>query len=168
MSAQLTDPQLADEQSGDDAPRPSKWGSRIVGIVPALIGLAAAIESVRLGVWVDSRPGPGLWPLLAATLTVVAGVVTALTDQSAFEGLQSGELKRVLLALGLLSLFAAFFEQIGIFSSSVVLVTAWLRCVAGSTWKTSVLTGVASAVSCYVLFVELLALPLPVDAFLVR
>lgn len=142
---------------------------RLPGAVPALVGIAALSQAIRLGVWADGRPGPGLWPLLASVVLIAAAVVVVVqSDRRDVEGLLAGELRRVGLGVALLALFAVMFILVGVVSAAFVVALLWLRLLARESWRTSVLVAAAAAATLYLVFVWLLAVPLPLDAFLPR
>ncbi|MGY1723514.1 tripartite tricarboxylate transporter TctB family protein [Blastococcus sp. SYSU DS0533] len=137
--------------------------------VPSALGIGGLLLSAQLGVWDESLPGPGFYPLLASALITGAGVTLFLRQSDAeLEDATPGETARVALGIGLLLAYAVLFPLLGVVTTSFVISLLWLKVLARESWRTSLAIAVGATAFIYVLFVRLLQLPLPLDAFLPR
>ena len=133
-----------------------------------LLALTAGtlVETSRLPVGNFLFPQAGFFPLLIAILLGILALILlgqAIRDKGKEKEkfLSSlGEGKKVALTLvGLLG-FMVLFESLGFLISTFLLMT-FLFHSAGHNWRTSVGTGVLSALACYLLFDTLLKATLP-------
>lgn len=135
--------------------------SRIAPAVTAVIGLAAMVESVRLSLGTPGHPGPGLWPFAASCLVLGASAWLFVAGGTHVEAADRGGMVRVLAAVGALGLFVPLFTAIGFPVPGFLLLLVWLR-LFGESWRTSVITAALGTIALHVLFVIVLAVPLPV------
>ncbi|MBQ0923577.1 tripartite tricarboxylate transporter TctB family protein [Saccharopolyspora endophytica] len=143
-------------------------GARAAGrshrTVPAALtalGALAAVVSVGLGLGSTTQPGPGTWPLVASAGVVLSGAWLTVTGVERPEGVARTDLGRVLAAAGTLALFVVLLPLVGMPVPALVAIVVWLR-LFGESWRLTVITAVLAVVSLQIVFVELLAVPLPV------
>lgn len=155
------------------------------GAVLVAVGVAFAVEAVRLGVGTVTRPSPGLFPLLIGIL--LAGSAVALLVQSLLGrgaaasdaapadpedpepegGGRKGADPRVRLA-ALPLLLVAYVVGAGWVGHLVTasLVTALsLKVTGGRSWWVCLAVGAAAGAGSTLLFAELLGVPLPVGLY---
>ncbi len=132
----------------------------IAGALLALLGIAFAIESVRLGLWADGMPGAGLLPLLAACLLVALALFLGVKG-----GLVPDEehtLDRVpLKAIALLLAFAWLVPLAGFVPATVLMITLWTHYFHQQGWWRSAFLGIVLVAAGVVLFRVALSVPMP-------
>ncbi|MBY3998487.1 tripartite tricarboxylate transporter TctB family protein [Rhodococcus fascians] len=142
---------------------------RMPGVVLGLGAIAVAGASWRLGLTHNGSIGPGLWPFSAAVLLLVSavGIVIGSDDE--------GDVKpgaalppRVVVAIIAMAAFAALLTTIGVATAIAVVTLFWLKVLAGEKWLLSLVMSTLLAGIVYTLFIHVLEIPLPVDAFLPR
>lgn len=142
---------------------------RMPGVVLGLIAIAVAGASWRLGLTHNGSIGPGLWPFAAAVLLLVSsvGIVSSSDKES---NVESGAAlpSRVVVAIVAMAAFAALLTTIGVATTIALVTLFWLKVLAGEKWLLSVIMSVLLAGIIYALFIHVLEIPLPVDAFLPR
>lgn len=137
--------------------------------VPCAVGIGGLVISARLGIWDGQLPGPGFYPMLASALiTGSAFALLVRQDDSELERAEPGEPRRVALGIGLLLAYAVAFPLLGVVTTSFIISVLWLKVLARESWRLSLAVAAAATAFIYVLFVRLLQLPLPLDAFLPR
>lgn len=137
-------------------------GVGVTGVVIAL-GLAGVLLSVQLEVGTPSKPGPGFWPLVAASVVTGCAVLLLLTERSTSDYERFGpKVVQVAGAVGSLIAFAALLEAIGMLLAAGLLMLFWLRVLGRQGWLVSVVIAVVGPLVAYVLFVVALGVPLPV------
>jgi putative tricarboxylic transport membrane protein len=134
----------------------------VVGIAVTGLGVAALIGSVALGVGSPRAPGTGTWPFLVSIVLVALGLgLLALTgrmhDAERFTG--AGWL--VLAGLATMIAFVAVISVIGFEIPAALLMFVWLKFLGGESWRSSIVTSLATVVAFYIVFVGLLAVPIP-------
>jgi putative tricarboxylic transport membrane protein len=134
----------------------------VTGVVIAL-GLAGVLLSVQLEVGTPAKPGPGFWPLVAASVVTGCAVLLLLTERSTSDYERFGpKAVQVAGAVGSLIAFAALLEAIGMLLAAGLLMLFWLRVLGRQGWLVSVVIAVVGPLVAYVLFVVALGVPLPV------
>lgn len=136
---------------------------QVVGALVALaLGLGGAALAWGYGLGSMQRPGPGLWPFVVSVLVAGLALVLlvrgrALGDAEAFTR------SSVLPAVGLVTFIglAVLMPVIGFEIPSLVLCVIWLRFLGGETWRSTVITSVATVAAFYLLFLYGLRIPLP-------
>ena len=134
--------------------------SRPSVVAALLLAALAAVflhGGLRLGLWVDGGPGPGLLPAVAAATMlglITAMVFTALEDEGGFK-------PQPLIAVALLCAFALMAPRIGIVIPTVLLIFAWVKLLHGQGWlRAGLLSGALTAPGIG-LFHLLLKVPIP-------
>lgn len=134
--------------------------SRPSVIAALLLAALAAVflhGGLRLGLWVDGGPGPGLLPAIvaAAMLGLIAAMLfTALEDDGGFK-------REPLIAVALLCGFALMAPRTGIVAPTVLLIFAWVKLLHGQSWLRAALLSVALTAAGIGLFRVLLKVPIP-------
>lgn len=142
---------------------------RAPGVVLGLCAVAVAGGSWRLGLMDEGSVGPGLWPFIAAVLLLMSSIGIAAgavekRDASPEEAAPVG----VVAAIVAMAAFAALLTTIGIVTAIALVTLFWLKVLAGEKWVLSAVMSVVLAGLVYGLFIHVLEIPLPVDAFLPR
>jgi putative tricarboxylic transport membrane protein len=147
----------------EDRPPAGGPAYQVVGAAVALvIGIGGAVLAYGYGLGSLREPGPGLWPFVISV--VIAGLSVALlvigrrlTDSERFtrSSLQPvvGTVTFVVLAL--------LMPMIGFEIPSVALCIVWLRFLGGETWRSTIVTSLATTAVFYVLFLYGLRIPVP-------
>ena len=138
----------------------ARWAA--VGVLVA-IGVGAIVLSIGYGVGTGMRPGPGLWPFLAAVLILGATGVVAITDTLEDYEPWGSESVRTLVAIASLVVFAVLFTLLGFTVPAVLLMLLWLRMFGQLTWLHAGLLAGGGAVALFMLFDVLLGVPMPRD-----
>jgi putative tricarboxylic transport membrane protein len=151
------------EAEHEGRPPVAGWVTDVaVGLAVLGLGLAALLGSWGLGAGSARAPGTGTWPLLVSAVLVVLG--TALLGMAG----RTRDAERftraswlVLAGLATMVAFVAVVEVIGFEIPAALLMFAWLKLLGRESWRTSVVTSLAAVVAFYVVFVGLLAVPIP-------
>jgi hypothetical protein len=134
----------------------------VVGIAVVGLGVAALLGSLALGVGSARAPGTGTWPLLVSGALVVLGIgLLAMTGRTRDAERFTRAAWLVLAALATMIAFVAVVGVIGFEIPAALLMFVWLRFLGGESWRTSIITSLATVVAFYVVFVGLLAVPIP-------
>lgn len=115
-----------------------------------VIGAGGVIGSLQLGLGTGSAPGPGMWPAIASGVILVSGIV--MGPQEDTEGISRSEAFRTVAALVLLGLFITMFSLTGIFFPTLIVLTLWLRFLAGRKWLKSIIISAVTAGVFYLIF----------------
>ncbi|MFC4563902.1 tripartite tricarboxylate transporter TctB family protein [Nocardiopsis mangrovi] len=146
-----------------DAPAPLGTAANIgVGIAVVALGAAGMAGAWALGPGEPARPGAGTWPLMVSAATAALGVALLFMagrtrDTEAF----SAASWKVLAGLATMVGFVAVIGVIGFEIPSALLAFVWLRFLGGESWRLSAVASVLIVVAFYVVFVGLLAVPIP-------
>jgi putative tricarboxylic transport membrane protein len=134
----------------------------VVGIAVVGLGVAALLGSLALGVGSARTPGTGTWPLLVSIVLVVLGLgLLALTGRTRDAERFTRASWLVLAGLATMVAFVAVVGVIGFEIPAALLMFVWLKFLGGEAWRTSIITSLATVVAFYVVFVGLLAVPIP-------
>jgi hypothetical protein len=134
----------------------------VVGIAVLGLGVAALLGSLALGAGSARAPGTGTWPLLVSAVLVVLGVaLLAMTGRTHDAERFTRASWLVLAGLATMVVFVAVIEVIGFEIPAALLMFVWLKFLGGESWRSSIVTSIAAVVAFYVVFVGLLAVPIP-------
>lgn len=134
----------------------------VVGLVVVALGVAALLGSLALGVGSPAGPETGTWPLLVSTALVVLGLgLLALTGRTRDAERFTRATWLVLAALATMIVFVALIEVIGFEIPAALLMFGWLKVLGRESWRRSIITSLATVIAFYVVFVGLLAVPIP-------
>lgn len=141
--------------------------SYIVGWVFLALGVYAAVESPRLGLYVSGQgPGPGFFPfgvsllLVAMSATWLIQIVRGRVQPGPLFADRSGR-TRVQIVLVSLALFIALLTTLGYMIATLLFMLAIFRLLGHLKWRTALLLAVCGGVVLEYGFVDLLAVPLP-------
>ncbi|MFD3687908.1 tripartite tricarboxylate transporter TctB family protein [Nocardiopsis sp. NPDC058631] len=134
----------------------------VVALVVVALGAAGLLGSWSLGLGGASSPSAGMWPFL------VSAAITCLGAALLLQARRTGDAERFTssswLVLGGLATMAAFASLIGVIGfeiPSALLAFVWLRFIGRESWLLSTLTSLGIVVAFYLLFVAVLAVPIP-------
>jgi putative tricarboxylic transport membrane protein len=134
----------------------------VVGIAVVGLGVAALLGSLALGVGSARAPGTGTWPLLVSIALIVLGLgLLALTGRTRDAERFTGASWFVLAGLATMLAFVAVVGMIGFEIPATLLMFVWLKFLGREPWRTSIITSLATVVAFYIVFVGLLAVPIP-------
>jgi putative tricarboxylic transport membrane protein len=124
------------------------------GFLPFFIGIGLVILGVLWFVQKSMRKGEVCVPLMEDTCATVEGPSKAVD-------LIAGISRKMLLGLAVLIVYAALFERIGYFLSTLIFMFAWQMLVEKERWQKSLLITAIATITMYTLFHYLLNVPLP-------
>jgi hypothetical protein len=159
-------------QSQEAAPRPEEdeeppkplgpWANTAVALTVIALGAAGIAGSWALGPGTPADPGSGTWPLLVSAAIAALGVVLlGLARRTADTEVFSASSWKVLAGVATMVGFVAVVGVIGFEIPSALLAFVWLRFLGGESWRLSAIASVLIVVAFYVVFVGLLAVPIP-------
>ncbi|PTT63965.1 tripartite tricarboxylate transporter TctB family protein [Arthrobacter sp. HMWF013] len=131
-------------------------------LVPLLLGVFGLVISFGLGVGSLGAPGAGLWPLVISLVMITASA-TALIRAKHDEDVEAfdGGIRTVALSVASLLAYAALLPVIGFEIPTVLLLFFWIKVLGKERWRSAVAVSVIATVVVYVLFILLLAVPIP-------
>ncbi|SOD98996.1 tripartite tricarboxylate transporter TctB family protein [Blastococcus haudaquaticus] len=132
-------------------------------LLPLLLGLLwvyFAYSSFPLG---DLRePGPALWPVIVGIFTALISLNLWLTerDDTEYEPFTS---RSKLVPLGAIAtaIFIVIYTYVGFLVAGFLLMAFWVRFLGRETWRLSLVVAAATSLLGYLIFGELLGVPLP-------
>lgn len=149
----------------EPAPRTSGPGRWLTSAVATVVGAAAVVHALRMGVGSAAEPGPGLWPLVAGLLLAGSGAVSTLIDARASDGPAVGIGVRVLLGIAALVAYILAFRSYGLLLPTPLFLLFWVRVVAGDGWRVAIATAVLGTAGFWLVFAAALQVPLPIGPF---
>jgi putative tricarboxylic transport membrane protein len=147
----------------EDRPPAGGPAYQVVGALVALaIGLGGVILAYGYGLGSLRRPGPGLWPFVVGVVIVLLAITLLLagrhlTDSEAFTRSSLLPIVGIITFIGL----GALLPVIGFEIPSLLLCVIWLRFLGGESWRSTIVTSVATVAAFYALFLYGLRIPLP-------
>lgn len=133
--------------------RPSLLAALLLGG----LGIVFAVGGVRLGLWVDDAPGPGLIPSISAILLLLL-LLPTYRERAGEEELVRWE---PLLAVALGGLFVVLAPRVGIVIPAVAMLTLWVKFLHGQSWLRAALLGVSLTAVGMLVFHVVLKVPMP-------
>lgn len=163
----MAEPTAVPEASGDARPaaRTSGPGRYLTSAVATVVGVAAVVHALGMGVGSAAEPGPGLWPLVAGLLLAGSGAVSTLADARAADGPVVGMSLRVLLGIAALAAYILAFRSYGLLLPTPLFLLFWVRVVAADGWRPAIATAVIGTAGFWLVFAVLLQVPLPIGPF---
>jgi len=147
---------------------PPKPARRIPGVVLAVVGAAIGIEATTFDVAFVSDPvGPKALPMLVAVILIGAGIHAALRPPESVRWPERPVGTRIVAAAAAFFIYALALEAIGFFVSTTLVVAA-LSHLYGAPPRQGIPSAAVLAGLLWLLFVRLLALPLPIGALWMR
>lgn len=159
----MTGTDASDQSAAPEGVRGRRIARWSAVAVLAAVGVVAIILSIGYGLGTGIRPGPGLWPFIAAVIMLGSTVVVAVTDTLEDYEPWGTESVRTLVALVSLVVFAALFSLLGFTIPALLLMLLWLRMFGRMRWWTAALLAAAGAIVLFLLFDVVLGVPLPRD-----
>ena len=167
----MTEPETEEPLSltGDEPPPATPLARLIAAVVPLLVGAAALVNSLLLGVGTLTDPGAGLWPAGASSLMILGSVILiaslrAVVDGERFTG---PGLWTIGLGLVFISLFLILFGGIGTWPgtgfewATLLTLALWLKIIGRESWWMTAAVSIGATVVLHLLFIELLNAPIP-------
>lgn len=133
-------------------------------IIPSVLSLTAVfwiyIAVTEYGLW-DEGPSGGFMPVLSAGILLIFSIITLCSKKHAKV---STPLKTVLPVIFILALMGIT-EILGLLPAAFIMLTSWLRYVAGYHWRFSLLTASCVTTAIWIIFVKWLSVPFPTGLF---
>jgi len=160
------EPHVEDE---DEPPPATLAGRLIAAAVPLVVGAAALVNSILLGIGSLTDPGAGLWPAGASCLMILGSVLLlarwrSIKDGESFD--RSG-----LLTIGLALVFAGIYVILfggwgtwpgtGFEWATALMLALWLRLIGRESWLMTAAVSIGVTAALHLLFIELLKAPIP-------
>lgn len=141
-------------------------GERLIGAVMLALGAGVVLGGLAMPVASGGVPGAGFFPLVTGTMLAVCAIAliarpAVAPDANENNGRVSLFPSRVVATILVLAGLAVVFERTSIIVTLSGLLAGLHWIYARGPWWRSVLFGVAGAFTAWVLFVYLLAVPLP-------
>lgn len=152
-----------DPEEDEEPPKPlGPWANAAVALTVIALGAAGIAGSWALGPGTPADPGSGTWPLLVSVAIAALGVaLLGLARRTADTEVFSASSWKVLAGVATMVGFVAVVGVIGFEIPSALLAFVWLRFLGGESWRLSAIASVLIVVAFYVVFVGLLAVPIP-------
>lgn len=132
----------------------------VAALALGVLGLVFLSGSLRLGLWADGGPGPGLLPAVAAAAMLLLIALMLLGGLEDDGGFKAGPLVAIALCLA----FALIAPRVGILLPTLALIFAWVKLLHRQTWARAALLSLALTAGGLGLFVFLLKVPIPLIA----
>lgn len=140
----------------------------IAALVPLLLGIPALCYSISLGLGTPTDPGAGMWPAICCGVLLIAATVALVRRRVTKSCERFGRGTRDI-ALGGLSVgvFIMLFTGVGSWAgagmefSFLVLVAFWVKVLGRESWVTTAMISVGCTAVLHLIFIELLAAPVP-------
>ncbi|WDZ88657.1 tripartite tricarboxylate transporter TctB family protein [Nocardiopsis sp. HUAS JQ3] len=152
-----------DPEDDEEPPKPlGPWANTAVALTVVALGAAGIAGSWALGPGTPADPGSGTWPLLVSVAIAALGVaLLGLARRTADTEVFSASSWKVLAGVATMVGFVSVVGVIGFEIPSALLAFVWLRFLGGESWRLSAIASVLIVVAFYVVFVGLLAVPIP-------
>ncbi|HEY7220430.1 MAG TPA: tripartite tricarboxylate transporter TctB family protein [Candidatus Binatia bacterium] len=132
-----------------------------------LFSFYLSFESYRLGLSTANRPGPGLFPFIAAAcigliaaLRLTHSVRISVPDENPESGI-AGEARLVLYVIAGMTAYALLLDFLGFFLCTFLLVAFYLKAIAARPWPVTLIFAAAVALASHLFFDVLLKTELP-------
>ncbi len=131
-------------------------------LVPLALGVFGLVVAFGLGIGSLSAPGAGLWPLVISLVMITAAGTALLhvkrdDDVEAFDG----GIVTVAMCVGSLLAYAALLPLVGFEIPTALLLFFWIKILGKEGWRPAVTVSIVATIVVYVLFILLLAVPIP-------
>jgi putative tricarboxylic transport membrane protein len=141
---------------------------RLAGAVLTLLGIAAGVEASTFNVAFLTDPvGPKALPYLVSAVLVLAGVKMLSRPRPTVRLPDPEAARRMVGAVAAFLAYAAVLPWIGFYLATTLVVTALARLYRGP-WRGGLAAGLSLSTALWLLFVRILALPLPVGTLWTR
>ena len=143
----------------------------VVAVIIFALGALVSFDSYRLGAsWASDGPQAGYFPFrigallcICATVVFVQGLLRFKADRAVFVG--KAQFRQVLVILLPSTAYVFGVWLIGIYVSSALFITLFMRLAGRYSWLRSVIVGLAVSVTAFVLFEIWFKIPLPKGPF---
>ncbi|MGH3348952.1 MAG: tripartite tricarboxylate transporter TctB family protein [Nocardioides sp.] len=154
------------------SPTTFREADAVLGVIVAAIGVLVLVQSLQLRFYSEGVPGPGFFPALLSAALIVLGVACTVTRlrrardaADRFELPSRGQARRSLGLWGAVLVGTLLIEPLGFLLAMLLLVAVILLVIEGRRGLGSVVTIIAVPVLAWLLFAELLQVPLPAGPF---
>jgi putative tricarboxylic transport membrane protein len=153
----------------DEQPPAGAAARLIAAVVPLLVGAAALVNSLLLGVGTLTDPGAGLWPAGASSLMILGSIILIASLRSVVDGerFNGPGLRTIGLSLVFIGVFLVLFGGYGSWPgtgfewATLLTLALWLRFIGRESWWMTAAVSVGATVALHLLFIELLSAPIP-------
>src|SRR3989339_1083432 len=140
-----------------------------VSVAFALLGVIVIADSIRLGfMWGMSGPESGFFPFYLGVGVVISSVIVFYSSIAQYrkEGagkplMPPGALKPILWVLIPSAAMVVITELVGLHIAAALFLAFYMRVVGKIGWTTTLLVGILSPLSLYIIFDKLFMIPLP-------
>lgn len=122
------------------------WLTKFVPVILLFAGILEVILSIRVGIGTPKQPGPGLWPLVAAIVMVLASLLVYFTDEARDYEMWTKRSFLIVVGICILALYIPLILTLGFLTSSILLMIVWLKFFSGEKWWTTIIIGIGSAI----------------------
>ena len=135
--------------------------TRASAIILALMGLGATVLALQSGLWSGSRPGPGLFPFIAAVLLSAASLGAAMQMPLEAGETERADRPRVTGYMSAITGFVLLLEWAGTMIAMVGLLLVLLRAIERRSWTFALASATFIPAFSWLVFRLLLGVPLP-------
>ena len=108
------------------------------------------------------QPGPALWPVMVGLFTAAMALLLWLTERDDTEYEQfTSRSKLVALGAAATAVFIVIYTYVGFLVAGFLLMAFWTRFLGRETWRMALIVAAATSLVGYLVFGELLGVPLP-------
>lgn len=130
------------------------------GTVPTLLGTVGTGAAIHAGVGSPSHPRPGFWPLILSLALIALGI-GLLASGTRGRPIGWSDVVWPATLVGCFAVFVIAVQWLGLTLAVAALMLVLTRFYGRVEWKLSIIVSAAVTVVVYLLFVELLEVPLP-------
>jgi putative tricarboxylic transport membrane protein len=134
---------------------------RVVPLAIVALAVLAIVAALPLDIGGLSKPGAGMWPLVAAAVLGLTAAILVFVDIPADYESWDRRTLQIAASFVTVAVFVGLLPLLGFLVDAVLLLLVWLRGFARESWRLSVTLAVIGALALYLLFANLLAVPLP-------
>ena len=139
-------------------------GESILNLIFIILGVIWTISGVKLGLWAETTPGPGLFPLIVGILLTVLSFVVFAKSLHGLEDSKkiSAHEKNVLLfSIGIAAICAVLLNVLGTFFTLAVGLIIWFKLIAKYSWVKTLVCVIGIVGVIYAVFAVWLSVPFP-------
>lgn len=127
-------------------------GSAVLSIFTIIFLIAA----LQLPIGNLHRPGPGLWPIIIASVTTVLGIVEILVAKEDEENFTWSGITRAAILVATLLIYPVLYPFIGFLIPAALIIVIMMVVLYDQSWTRSLIVAVLTSGSVYFVFAELL------------
>lgn len=138
-------------------------------IAPAallVLGVGAGIGSWQLRLGSLQHPEPGLWPFAISLLVAFSALILLIRPGDDPVEQWTRKSWSIGAGIGILAAFILLFGAVGFLLPAALTLGVWLRVFGGESWRSTLVLAIAGPAVLYVIFNNLLGVPLPDDVLL--